>query len=79
MLEQDQPLATVLARTATGWSFDLLRPGQTLAMPEIDAEIPIDDLYETLTFLPLPPPGEPIPSQPHLHPTGPPLRTHPAP
>lgn len=61
MIEQDQALVTVLARTVKGWSFDLLRPGQTLAMPEITADIPIDDLYETLTFPPPPLPGEATP------------------
>ena len=34
ILEQDQVLATVVARTSTGWSLDMLRTG-ILTLPEI--------------------------------------------
>lgn len=54
MLEQDQVLATVIARTDTGWSLDMLRAGETLALPEIGIEVPMDELYEGLTFDPRP-------------------------
>ena len=54
MLEQDQVLATVIARTDTGWSLDMLRAGETLILPEIGVEVPMDGLYEGLTFEPPP-------------------------
>ena len=54
MLEQDQVLATVIARTDTGWSLDMLRAGETLSLPEIGIEVPMDELYEGLTFDPRP-------------------------
>ena len=61
MIEQDQALVTVFARTTTDRSFDILRPGPTLAMPEIIAGIPFGELYETLTFSPPPLTGDAIP------------------
>ena len=50
MLEQDQVLATVIARTDTGWSLDVLRAGEMLTLPEIGTEVPMDELYEGLAF-----------------------------
>ena len=50
MIEQDRIFATVIARTDTGWSLNPLGPGAVLAMPEIGAEIPMDELYEGLAL-----------------------------
>ena len=50
MLEQDRVFATVIARTGTGWSLDVLRAGEMLAMPELGIEVPMDGLYEGLEF-----------------------------
>ncbi len=53
LLEQDQSVATVIARTASGWSIEVLKAGGTLKMPEIDIEIPLAELYEGLELTPL--------------------------
>ena len=50
MLEQDETAATVVARTETGWSLDLLDAGGTLVMPEIGVEIPLAELYADVQF-----------------------------
>ena len=50
MLEQDEMLATVIARTAAGWSLDQIGPAGVLAMPEIGVEMPLADLYADVTF-----------------------------
>ena len=50
MLEQDEMLATVVARTATGWSIDQVGPAGVLAMPEIGVEIPMSELYADVAF-----------------------------
>ena len=50
MLEQDQALATVVTRAGTGWTFEMLDAAGTLAMPEIDVEIPMAELYDGLDF-----------------------------
>lgn len=46
MLEQDEALATVVARTGTGWTIDQVDAAGTLAMPEIGVELPLAELYE---------------------------------
>ena len=50
MLEQDQALATVITRTEHGWSIDVLRDGEVLAMPEIGIEVAVADLYVDVDF-----------------------------
>ena len=55
MLEQNQAAATVIARTETGWSLEALDASGMLAMPEIEVEIPMSDLYDGLDFAPLDP------------------------
>ena len=50
MIEQDEMLVTIIARTDTGWSFEILDANGTIAMPEIGIAIPMADLYEGLTF-----------------------------
>lgn len=52
MLEQDQALATVITRTGTGWSLELLRTDAVLALPEIGVELPVADLYADVEFAP---------------------------
>lgn len=53
MLEQQQAIATVITRTETGWSIELLDADAVLAMPEIDVELPIAELYEGVELIPL--------------------------
>lgn len=50
MLEQDQAVATVIARTATGWSLETLDLSGVLAMLEIGIEVPMTELYEAVEF-----------------------------
>ncbi len=50
MLEQDEIAATVVTRTETGWSLDLLDAGGTLVMPEIGVEVPLAELYADVQF-----------------------------
>ena len=45
LLEQETPMATVYARAGTLWTIVQLLPGETLEMPEIGIEIPVDELY----------------------------------
>ena len=48
MLEQDGVGATVYARAQDGWSVLVLKPGDTLDMPEIGLSIPLAEFYEGL-------------------------------
>lgn len=50
MLEQDEMLATVVARTGTGWSLDQVGPAGVLAMPEIGVELLLAELYADVAF-----------------------------
>ena len=50
MLEQDEASATVVARTATGWSIDQVDAAGTLALPEIGVEVSLGELYEGIEF-----------------------------
>lgn len=50
MLEQDEMAATVVARTATGWSLDLLDAAGTLSMPEIGVDMALAELYADVEF-----------------------------
>lgn len=54
MIEQDQALVTVITRTGThtGWSLELLRAPDVLAMPEIGVELPVAELYADVEFAP---------------------------
>ena len=54
MLEQDQPLVTVIGRIETGWSIELLDRSGMLAMPEIGVDVPVAEIYEGMEFEPLP-------------------------
>ena len=46
MLEQDEALATVVARIETGWTIDQVDADGALAMPEIGVELPLAEVYE---------------------------------
>ena len=48
MLEQEQAVATVISRSETGWSLEVLDAQGTLVMPEIGVEVAMADLYDGL-------------------------------
>lgn len=50
MLEQDEMLATVIARAGAGWSLDQVGPAGVLAIPEIGVELPLAELYVDVAF-----------------------------
>lgn len=50
ILEQDRIAATVFARAADDWVGHVLADDAILAMPEIDVEVPLAELYEGLVF-----------------------------
>jgi Uma2 family endonuclease len=50
MLEQARAAGTVYARAGETWTVTLLFRGDTLSMPEIGAEIPLDELYAGLNL-----------------------------
>ncbi len=52
LVEQDQALVTVITRVGSDWNIKLLNAAGTLSMPEIDAEIPIAELFEGLELTP---------------------------
>lgn len=52
MLEQNQAVATVITRSETGWSLEVLDAAETLAMPEIGVEIPMAELYDGVELTP---------------------------
>ena len=50
LIEQDQPLLTTYTLTGAGWMLGHLTAGQTLDLPEPGIAVPVDDLYEGLSF-----------------------------
>lgn len=48
MLEQRAVMATVYERAGEDWVGHIFRSGDTLPMPEIGIELPLDELYEGL-------------------------------
>lgn len=50
ILEQDRIAATVFARAAGDWIGHVLADDAMLAMPEIDVELPLAELYDGLVF-----------------------------
>jgi Uma2 family endonuclease len=50
MLEQDRIGATVYARAGAAWTHEILVEGSTLALPEIEVELPLSELYEGIVF-----------------------------
>jgi len=52
MLEQDIALATVMTRTATGWSIVVVDHTGAIALPALNIELPMSAVYDGLTFEP---------------------------
>ena len=50
MLEQDSAAAVVYARAGDGWTHDILLADSSLALPEIELEFPLTELYEGVEF-----------------------------
>ncbi len=50
MLEQDAVGATVYARSGNAWTHEILVANSILALPEIEVELPLADLYEGIVF-----------------------------
>jgi Uma2 family endonuclease len=50
MLEQDSAAAVVYARAGEGWTHDILLADSSLALPEIELEFPLAELYEGVEF-----------------------------
>jgi Uma2 family endonuclease len=53
ILEQDSIAAMVFARDGQNWNASPLTEGDVLRMPEIDAEIALNDIYEDIDLAPL--------------------------
>jgi Uma2 family endonuclease len=52
MLAQDRQFATVFARVGNDWVGHIVSGAATLDMPEIGIEIPLAELYESVSFEP---------------------------
>ena len=50
LLEQDGVSATVYARSGETWTHEILVADSILALPEIEVELPLADLYEGIVF-----------------------------
>jgi Uma2 family endonuclease len=50
MLEQDGVSATVYARSGETWTHEILIADSILALPEIDVELPLAELYDDIVF-----------------------------
>jgi Uma2 family endonuclease len=50
MLEQTAVEATILARTGDEWHSTTQGPGSILTLPEAGIELPLDELYDRLSF-----------------------------
>jgi hypothetical protein len=50
MLEQDGVSATVYARSGEMWTHEILVADSILALPEIEVELPLAELYEGIVF-----------------------------
>ena len=50
MLEQDGVSATVYARSGETWTHEILVADSILALPEIEVELPLAELYEGIVF-----------------------------
>jgi Uma2 family endonuclease len=54
ILEQDSIGAMVFVRRGETWTAGALKAGEILAMPEIDAELPLDAIYADVDLPPVP-------------------------
>ena len=50
MLEQDGVAAVVYARAGAVWTHEILTAESVLALPEIDVELPLAEIYEGIAF-----------------------------
>jgi len=50
LIEQDQPLLTTYTLTDAGWMLGHLTAGQMLDLPEAGITVPVDELYEGVSF-----------------------------
>jgi Uma2 family endonuclease len=50
MLEQDSINAVVYARAGDAWTHEILVADSILALPEIEVELPLAELYEGVIF-----------------------------
>src|SRR5208337_4427051 len=50
MLEQDSVNAVVYARSGQAWTHEILVADSILALPEIEVELPLAELYEGIVF-----------------------------
>ena len=50
MLEQTRIFATIIIRVATGWEIVLAGPNSMIAMPEVEVDLPLAELYDGLAF-----------------------------
>ena len=50
MLEQDSVNAVVYARSGDAWTHEILVADSILALPEIEVELPLAELYEGIVF-----------------------------
>ena len=50
MLEQDSVNAVVYARSGDAWTHEILVANSILALPEIEVELPLAELYEGIVF-----------------------------
>ena len=55
MLEQTRIFATIIIRAAASWEIVLAGPSSMIAMPEIEVDLPLAELYDGLTFPTSPP------------------------
>jgi Uma2 family endonuclease len=64
MLEQDGVSATVYARSGETWTHEILVADSILALPEIEVEFPLAELYEGIVFEAQDQSGQPPESEP---------------
>ena len=54
MVDQAARLVTVITRGAPHWGIEVYRNDESVALPEIGVELPLDEIYTGLTFPPDP-------------------------
>ena len=64
MLEQDSINAVVYARAGDAWTHEILVADSILALPEIEVELPLAELYEGIVFEAQDQPDQPPKSEP---------------
>lgn len=56
LVEQESPLAIVYRRTEQGFVQEQYRDSETIPLPEIEAELPLAEVYDGVDFIPEPSP-----------------------